>query len=167
MPRKKAKRKLNPRLIKSRSSYYIHELADALKVCSNTIHNMVKAGLPIIEGSYPYLIMGEEAIVFIKEKQKKEKVTLKDDELRCFGVKCRKATKAKNSEAVLQIISPKIGNLKAFCDECGSITNRRISLKNLSKFCEVFKIQQLPNSLLIQSLDNSTICETKKEWKNA
>lgn len=165
MPRKKAKRKLNPRRIKSRSSYYIHELAKVLGVCPNTIHNMIKAGLPVIEGSYPYLIMGEEAIIFIKARQEKSKITLKDNELHCFG--CRKGTKTKNSEAVLQIISPKIGNLKAFCDICGSITNRRISLRKLSEFCEVFKIQQLPNTRLIQSLDNSTICETKKEWRNA
>ena len=136
-----------------------------LGVCPNTIHNMIKAGLPVIEGSYPYLIMGEEAIIFIKARQEKTKVTLKDEELRCF--RCRKGTRAKNSEAVLQIISPKIGNLKAACDACGLITNRRISLKKLPEFYKIFKVQQLPDPRLIQSLDNSTICETKKEWKNA
>jgi len=37
----------------------------------------------------------------------------------------------------------------------------------LSEFQKVLKIQQLPNQRLIQSFNNSTICETKKELNNA
>lgn len=166
MPRKKAKRKLNPRRIKSRSSYYIHELAKVLGVCPNTIHNMVKAGLPVIQGSYPYLIMGSEAIAFIKERQAKSKTASKPDEIYCMSSGCRKRTKIKNREAVLEIVAPNVGNLKAFCEACGTKTNKRISLKKISEFHAVLKLQQLPHPRLIQSFDNSTTCETKKELKN-
>ena len=79
MPRKKAKRKLNPRVIKSKCSYYVDELARVLDVHSNTIRNMIKEGLAIIESSYPYLIYGQEAIDFINKRQKASDNKLKDD----------------------------------------------------------------------------------------
>lgn len=167
MPRKKAKRKLNPRRIKAKSSYYVHELAKVLGVHPNTILNMIKAGLPVIEGSYPYLIRGEEAIAFIRDRRAKSKTPPKKDEIYCFDSGCRKRTKTKNGEAVLEIITPKIGNLKAACEVCGTKTNKRISLEKLHEFQEVLKIQKLLNPRLIQWFNTSTICETKEEIKNA
>ena len=167
MPRKKAKRKLNTRRIKAKSSYYVHELAKVLNVCSNTIRKMIEAGLPIIEGSYPYLIMGEEAIAFIKKRQEKSKTIPEPDEIYCMGSSCRQKTKIKNEEVTLEITAPKIGKLKGICEACGSKTSRLISLAKLPEFQKVLKIQQLPNLRLIQSFNNSTICETKKELKNA
>jgi len=128
MPRKKAKRKLNTRRIKTKSSYYVHELAKAIDVCPNTIHNMIKAGLPVIEGSYPYLIMGEEAIAFIKKRQEKSKAIPQPDEIYCMGSGCRKKTKIKNREVTLEITAPKIGKFKGICEVCGSKTSRLISL---------------------------------------
>ncbi len=152
MPRKKAKRKLNPRRIKAKSSYYIHELAKTLEVCQNTIHNMIKAGLPIIEGSYPYLIMGGEAIAFIKKRQEKSKSISKLDEIHCMGSSCRKKTKIKNREVTLEITAPKTGNLKGVCEVCETKTSRFISLAELPEFQKVLKIQQLPNPRLIPIL---------------
>lgn len=165
MPRKKARRKLNHRRIKSKTSYEIDILAKVLGVHPNTIHNMIKEGLPIIEDSYPYLIRGEVAMGFIAERQRKRKSPLKQDELRCL--RCCKGTKAKNGVAALEIITPKVGNLKAVCEECEiTKTNRRISLKDLPKFQEFIKILELHNPRLLQGLDTSVICETDKDKKN-
>ncbi len=165
MAKRGAKRKLNPRLIKSQSSYEVNKLVKVLGVHPNTIHNMIKEGLPIIEGSYPFLIYGGAAKDFITERQRRRKAPLKQDEFHCL--RCRKGTKAKNGFAELEILSPKVGNLKAICEECDiTKTNRRISLKDLPKFHAVIKIQELQNPRLVQGLDNSVICETDKDEKN-
>jgi hypothetical protein len=128
---------------------------------------MIKAGLLIIEGSYPYLIMGEEVIAFIKKRQEKSKAISEPDEIYCMGSNCLKKTKIKNKEVTLEITAPKTGQLKGICEACGSKTSRFISLAKLPEFQKVLKIQQLPNQRLIQSFNNSTICETEKELKNA
>jgi hypothetical protein len=165
MPRKKAKKKLNPRLIQSKTAYSVEKLAKQLGVCPNTIHNMIKAGLPIIAGSYPYLVWGADAQAFIIQRQAKRKNPLKQDELLCMG--CRRGTKAKNGIAELVIISPKVGHLKAICDLCGiTKTNRRISLQDLPKFYEVMHIHTVQNPRLEQGFDSSGTCETKKDGTN-
>jgi hypothetical protein len=101
---------------------------------------MVKEGLPIVEGSYPHLIHGQDAINFIKAKQVKLHKPLEVYEFRCFG--CRKASKAKEDLATLEISTPKVGNLKAFCIICGTKLNRKISLSRLPEFQKVLNIQQ-------------------------
>jgi|GEM_PF-1802475 len=161
MPRKKAKRKLNPRRLKATELYYIDELAARLGVHPNTIRNMIKDGMQIVEGSYPNIIRGQFAIDYINARQAKKETKSKWDEIYCLP--CRKPFKV--SFATLEITAPKVGNLKSIC-ECNRIINRRISLEDLPKFQEVIKIQQLPNSPLIQGLDCSGICETKEQRKN-
>jgi hypothetical protein len=147
MSKKRSNRKINARLIKSKSSYYINELARTIDVCAGTVRNMTKEGLPIIKGSYPILIHGQDAIDFIKAKQERSKKPLEDDEFQCFG--CRTSTKAKGNLATLEYSAPKVGNLKAFCPVCGTRLNRRISLCKLPEFQKVLKIQQLHNPRLI------------------
>jgi hypothetical protein len=165
MPRKKAKRKLNPRRIQSKTAYEVNKLAKALGVHPNTIHNMIKDGMPIIEGSYPFLILGANAQAFIIERQAKRKNSLKQDELLCMH--CVKGSKPKNGVAWLEIIAPKIGNLKSYCAVNGTTkTNRTISLNDLPKFQEVMQIHTLQNSGLGQVFDTSGICETKKDGNN-
>lgn len=164
MLRKKAKRKLNTRLIKSTYLYHVNELASTLDVCPNTITNMIREGLPIVEGSYPYIIRGEFAIAFIKVRMKKSKTKLKQDELYCLP--CRKPYKPKNGIVTLHIIAPKRGNLKAACNICNRTTNRGISLEDLPKFQEVLRIKEVSSTPLIEGFNSSGICETQEVKKN-
>lgn len=164
MLRKKAKRKLNTRLIKSTELYLVGELAKTLDVCSNTISNMISEGLPIVEGSYPYIIRGELAIIFIRERLAKSKIKLKQDELYCLP--CRKPYRPKNGMVTLHITAPKRGNLKSPCNTCDRTTNRGIALEDVPKFEKVLKIQKVLNPLLIEGFNSSGICETKEVRKN-
>jgi hypothetical protein len=164
-PRKKARRKLNPRLLQARTSYRVEKMALVLGVCPNTIHNKIKEGMPIIEGSYPFLIWGADAQAFIKGRQAKRKHSLKQDELFCM--RCGRGTNPKNGIAMLEMLSPKRGHLKAICDSCGiTKTNRWIALKDLNKFHEVMHIHTLPHSRLGQGLNSSGICETRENEIN-
>ncbi len=164
MSRKKAKRKLNTRVIKSTELYLVGELAKTLDVCPNTITNMISEGLPIVEGSYPYIIRGAFAIVFIKKRLEKSKTKLKQGEFYCLP--CRKSCKPKNNIATLHITAPKRGNLKASCNMCSRTINRGISLEDLPKFQEVLKIKEVLNPLLIEGFNSSGICETEEVRKN-
>ena len=165
MPRKKANRKLNHRLIKSQVTYEVKSLAKVLDVCVGTTRNMIKAGMPIVEGSYPQLIKGEVAISYIKEMKIKCSIPLKQDEFYCMH--CGKGSKPSNGVAWLEITAPKVGNLKSYCAVNGiTKINRRISLQDLPKFHEVMHIHKLQDSLLRQGLDSSVICETEKDKKN-
>lgn len=159
MKRKKSNRKINTRLIKSKSSYYVNELAQTIDVCYGTLRIMIKDGLPVIEGSYPNLIYGQDAINFIKAKQAKSKKPLELDESYCFS--CRKASKVKDDMATLELSTPKVGNLKSVCTICGTELNRRISLLKLPEFQKVLKIQQLRNPRLMQGFNSSFIYQTK------
>lgn len=165
MPRKAPKRKLNHGLIKATYPYYINELAKTLGVHANTTRNMIERGLPIVEGSYPKIIRGEDAINFIKEEKAKSRIKLKQNEFLCFGCG-RKPSTAKEAVSSLEITSPKTGNLKAVCVQCGAKMNRRISLQDLPKFRAVLKIDSVLNPLLIQGLDSSVTCETEEVRKN-
>lgn len=165
MPRKKQNRKPNYKRIKATELYNIDELAKAIDVHVNTISNMIKDGMQIVEGSYPYIIRGQFAIDYLKERQKKVETKLQQDEFLCFGCG-RKPSKAKDDFAKLQITAPKIGNLKAICCVCGATINRKISLLDLPKFKKVINIYTLPNLLLTEGITNSGICETNEVRKN-
>lgn len=165
MPRKKQNRKPNYKRIKATELYYVDELATTLDVHANTIGNMMKDGMRIIEGSYPYIIRGQFAIDYLKERRKKVETKLQQDEFLCFGCG-RKPSKAKHDFVTLQITAPKTGSLKAICCVCGTALNRKISLEDLPKFQKIMNIQQLPNLPLSEGVNNSGICETNEVRKN-
>lgn len=161
--KKKFRRNLNTKFIKSKASYYVYELAKLLQVHENTIGNMIKNGLIVIEGSYPYLIYGQDEIDFIRKQQKQRKFgKLAIGEFMCFS--CKKKVEPLDKSVVLEIKSPKVGNIKSSCDICNKASlNKNISLQKLPEILNIFKIKKLLNPLLIQGFVNSDICETKKQ----
>ena len=166
MVRKKSNRKINIGLIQSKYSYNIEELAKKINVCKGTVNNMIKQGLSIIKGSYPYLIYGQDAIDFIGKKQRKEKIKLNINQFRCF--KCRTSVEAKNNNAILEELTPKVGNLKSNCAICGTKINKRISLKKLPEIKKILNIGKgLDGFILIIDLINLNFRKVKiKKRKN-
>lgn len=121
----------NSRLIKSRRSYSRSEIASLFGIDRKTCHLWIKkGGLRVIEkGVNPLLIMGADLINFLKEKKKKRRAVLKEDEFFCM--KCHRPVKAKiGSEKVIKT-GKRIGkdNWEQFkkigiCDVCETKVNR-------------------------------------------
>lgn len=72
----------NTRLIKSRRSYNITEMASLLGVDRKTCQRWIKqGGLKVIEkGVNPLLIMGADLISFLREKKEQRRCELREDE---------------------------------------------------------------------------------------
>lgn len=160
MPRKKQNRKPNHKLIKSTELYYVDELAKVIDVHVNTVSNMIKDGMQIVKGSYPYIIRGQFAIDYLKDRRKKSKTKLEQDDMYCLP--CDKPYKPEKNVVRLKIITPKIGNLQSHCTNCERLTNRLISLKDLPEFQKVMNIVTLQDLPLREGINNSGICETKE-----
>jgi len=80
----KKKRNYNIRLIRSRRSYSISEIADLFNIHIRTVQTWHKDGLTALdESSKPFLFMGSELKRFLAEKRKVRKIKLKEDEFYC------------------------------------------------------------------------------------
>jgi len=163
MPRKFRKR-FNPRLVKTLRTYSVEDVCQLCGVHPNTALSWInKEGLKRIDDIYPYLVHGQDLAEFLIARQR-PKIKLAPDEFKCF--KCRVARKAWEGVADIKIRSQSIGNLKVICEVCGTNMNKNFSLKTMQQISKIFKIQQVDDSLLIQSMDTSSICETKQEGQH-
>ena len=121
----------NTRLIKSRRSYNITEMASLLGVDRKTCQRWIKqGGLKVIEkGVNPLLIMGADLISFLREKKEQRRCELREDEFFCM--KCHRPVKAKTGSERVVKTGKKIGKngLEQFkkigvCEVCGIGLNR-------------------------------------------
>lgn len=153
-------KRINTRRIKSKISYTVQELAERAGVHPNTVNNWVKnEGLPRVRGVYPHLIYGQEAIEFLKARQRKNRVKLSLDELRCCT--CQAPRKAWKKLATLHAHTTKTAFLKAICDSCNGKMSKVISLKDKDEIEKTFTIQPHHPSALVQSTNTNPNCETK------
>ncbi len=128
----------NTNLIKLRHTYLLEEIALKQKVHIRTVRAWIKEGLKIVEGLYPYLVLGYDLKNFLKAKRTRRKCKLNHDEFWC--VKCRTARKSLENKVEIKYSGMTIGNnLKEFviqgkCEICGTKLNR---FSNESKLFEV------------------------------
>lgn len=130
---KEVKRKMpnyNTHRIKARRSYSITEMALLFGIDRKTCQHWIKGGLrPIEQGTSPLLVMGEELKKFLKERSKKRKCELKDEEFFCM--KCHKAAIAEEGSEKIVKTGKKIGKANkeqlkkiGVCAACGTKINR-------------------------------------------
>ena len=121
----------NLRLIKSRRSYNITEMASLLGIDRKTCQRWIrKGGLKVIEKNVnPLLIMGADLYSFLKETRDKRRFVLEKDEFFCM--KCQRPVKAKTGSDRVVKTGKKIGKngLEQFkktgvCEVCDTGLNR-------------------------------------------
>lgn len=137
MPAKKTKRrsfkrKFNPRLIKSNTSYSVSEVSLLLHVGENSVRHWIKSGLKVIDGKTPTMIHCEELRTFLTKKQSAKKKTCNQDEM--FYFSCREPRKISENSVILLNKNDKILQLKARCQTCKSFMTRKYSS---NKFAEI------------------------------
>ncbi len=118
--------RINRTGISKHMPYTIKELTGLLHKSEKTLERWMGAGLPIVPGGKnPILILGDDLIEFLKNKDAKHKVKLKRNEFLCM--KCKLPRLAKRG--TLKILSDrKEGN----CCVCNSKMSKLIkSRRNL------------------------------------
>jgi hypothetical protein len=111
-------------------AYTIKELTGLLHKTEKTIERWMGAGLLIVPGGKkPILILGDDLIEFLKNKDEKNKVKLKRSEFFCMG--CKAPRRAKRGS--LKILSDR---KEGECDVCSGkmsklIKSRRQVLSNI------------------------------------
>jgi excisionase family DNA binding protein len=122
-------RRPNWRAIKMHWSYTADEAARSLGVAKGTVRRWIKArALPALTDQRPHLILGQDLIAF-GDARKRRKLKCAPGELYC--VRCRAPRAAAGGMVEFIPLTPLGGNLRAICDVCGTLTHRRISLRQL------------------------------------
>jgi hypothetical protein len=155
---KKFRKRFNTRIIRAKNPYSIEEITELLHVDKSTVGHWLKAGLPKIDAQQPYLIWGEDLIVFLNQKNQSKKRPCADNQLFCC--KCQKATRPKGNIVRINI-SDKRTNLIGKCMICESSTNRTISPKKIDDFMRIFTVTEPVRENLIEC-GNSPATATKK-----
>lgn len=135
----KKKRTYNTNLIRVKHCYTIKEIKELFGLKIRTVHNWIKKGLKVVEGSTkPFYIMGEDLKLFLKERAKKRKSTpLKADEFFC--PKCHGTRKSLPLMYHLELTGKKLGEnskqvyIKGVCEECGQPLTRFSSDRNVKE----------------------------------
>jgi len=101
-------KRYNTKSIRQRRSYDLEEIAQLLHKDKRTCFRWIGEGLEVLDpDSKPLLVMGFELMRFLKEKQGKNKVSLKENEYYCCH--CKKPAKAKTGSEEMKSTGKKIG----------------------------------------------------------
>ena len=118
-------RRANWRRIKIHRSYAVDEAALALGVHKNTVRGWIKQGLPALATQRPALILGSELRAFLDARTKRTRRPCPAGTIFCF--KCREPRRPALGMVDYRPHSPTGGNLKAMCEQCGTMMHQRIA----------------------------------------
>ncbi|MEQ9241894.1 hypothetical protein [Roseovarius indicus] len=108
--------------IKSHRNYEIEELAECVGVTPQTVRTWIKEGLPAITDKRPFLIVGNPAKAFLKEREAARKVKRGQGEFYC--VRCKQPRKAALGLTETATMANGRRVLKGFCDVCETPCSR-------------------------------------------
>lgn len=158
-------KRVNTRHIKAKYGYSIPELAYTINRHPNTILAWIKnEGLQRMEGIYPYRVWGEVVIEFLNIRQNRKIVKLATNEFRCC--KCQVPRKASEGRTNLHFLTSKAAMLKAKCEQCGTVTCKIISLKNLPEIVKTLIVATQQEAALVQSTNSNAYIETQGATRN-
>ncbi len=130
----------NQNLVKINRSYTFEELAAVFAVHKNTVSAWVKNGLPCLKERRPFLILGGDARLYLREQRERKKQKCKPDEMYCM--RCKKPTKpAENFVAYLPLSASK-GRLTGFCGRCECVVNKFVSYDSLAGYSALFDLSK-------------------------
>jgi hypothetical protein len=132
-------RRFKTRGIKGNKDYEVHELADAACVSPVTVRNWLKDGMGRVDDTRPAMIMGFQALAYLKSRKAKSKRPMQVGEFYCL--RCKAPKMALGSMADYVPTSTNGGRLKALCKVCECNCNRNIRASDLPTFSEVLEIE--------------------------
>lgn len=126
------------RAIRAGRTYTIEEVSELLNLSVAAVRSWVKAGLPILKAKRPFLIIGEDLISFLTERQKSAKRPLAPDQLYCLRCKAQTRPYGGLVDAIPQ--KGKTLRLVGICETCGGMCNRMIGRNALPDFDRLFTV---------------------------
>ena len=131
-------RHTNPRLVKIHRNYDTHELSKLLAVHKNTLRSWTKVGLNPIDEGRPALFLGLMVREFLIERRRKKHRTCRRDEIYCLV--CRSPKIPDGGMVDYLPLSPRSGNLRGLCPDCGNLIHRCVAITKLSIIQAVFQV---------------------------
>ncbi|PMN12903.1 hypothetical protein BCT39_08950 [Vibrio lentus] len=144
-------KKLNPNKSKIHRSYTMEEVASLYSVNKRTVQNWIQDGLSVIKEKKPFLILGTELRIFIRQKNKSRKRKCKQHELYCF--RCRKASLVEPTSIHFLRESHGTGRVFGECIQCGSKVHKFYSLRN-EEALKAALYKEIADSTKTHSLDD-------------
>jgi len=129
--------------IKANKSYEVVELADAAFVTVPTVRSWLKAGMQKVDDQRPTMIMGFQALDFLKARKAKAKRPMAMGQFYCM--RCKDRITPLGAMADYEPTSATGGRLKAFCEVCGCPCNRNISTRDLPEIRKVLDVAARDN----------------------
>ena len=131
--------KLNPMQVKGSRIYTVIDLAKVFDVNPRTISRWVKDGLPIFKAARPYLIMGTDVQIFLRERNRQRAIPCSDDQIICM--RCKEAVYP-ISESIKFVSNTALTfYIKAQC-RCGARLNKIASMKKRNEIFQDLPISQ-------------------------
>ena len=131
-------RRFKTRRIKANKSYRIEELADAAGVAPATVRQWLKVGMDRLDGNRPTIIMGFQALSFLKARKAKASRLVGLGEFYCF--RCQSQRSALGAMVEYVPTSAMGGGLKALCSVCECRCNRYVTARDLPAFRKVLEV---------------------------
>ena len=154
------RRRLNPRRAKLHRSYTTEEVADLFGVHKNTVRNWIRAGLNVIDGHRPLLILGSELAAFLGRRRTARRQRCGRGELFCLRCKTPRIPTDRRVHYSPQ--SPLFGCLRGLCSHCGARMNRRASVMQLRGLAAEFDLQPVEGlEHIAESEEPSLNCDLK------
>ena len=129
----------NPRLVKMHRTYDMHELSKLFGVHKNTLRGWTKIGLKPVDTGRPALFLGFTIRDFLTERRKRTHQTCRRDEIYCLV--CRSPKFPAGGMVDYLPHSPRSGNLRGLCPDCGNLIHRCIAVAKLSTIQTIFQIE--------------------------
>jgi hypothetical protein len=130
------RRRFNLRLIRRTVTYSVPQISNLLSVHPNTVLRWVRAGLPLIDDSKPYVVHGANLYAFLKQRQAKRKRPCGKGELFCFG--CRAPRRPAPESLWIEQKNANTLTIRAQCGVCGTRINRCGAAKRLEAYRDEF-----------------------------
>jgi hypothetical protein len=116
-------RRINPRRIKLHHCYTVEEASRILGVHKNTVRGWRAKDLKPIDDRKPILFAGRDLRAFLERMIVGRKQPSPKGHFYCF--RCRAARRPAMAMVDYLAITAISGNLKALCEECGTLMHRR------------------------------------------
>jgi hypothetical protein len=117
----------------------VEEVARLFRVHKNTVRAWAKAGLPVIDDRRPFLILGRDLASFLFSRRQRRKQNCRLGQLYCLGCRAPKNPAARMADYIP--ITPKLGNLRGLCPDCGRLINRLVLQNRMGEVAGDLEVQ--------------------------
>jgi hypothetical protein len=137
-------KRYNPNRCKINRNYTISEIALLYGVHKNTVKAWLKRGLKRIDDHRPYLMLGTDLRLFLKDLRTINKRPCEIGEIYCM--KCRAPRTPEQGSIIFESASSISGRIKGSCNVCLSPMNKYFRLADLAvlqrHFAVILPLQQ-------------------------